>query len=79
MCEVINLQRIKRLMHLSYLSGISRRAAPDLVRRQFTATNIYHLRVADMINLPTWGGFVYLAAVIDVKAAKWWVRSLVSK
>jgi hypothetical protein len=32
-----------------------------------------------MINLPTWGGFVYLAAVIDVKAAKWWVRSLVSK
>lgn len=64
---VVNLKRIERLMRLAGLRGISRRrgwcvttrrdqsqqAAPDLVRRQFTATNINQLWVADMTYLPT--------------------------
>ena len=84
MGEVINLKRIERLMRLAGLRGISRRrwwcvttrrdqsqrAAPDLVRRQFTATNIKQLWVADMTYLPTWAGFIYLAVVIDVYSRK---------
>ena len=84
MGEVVNLKRIERLMRLAGLRGISRRrgwcvttwrdtsqrAAPDLVRRQFTATNINQLWVADMTYLPTWAGFIYLAVVIDVYSPK---------
>ena len=62
MGEVVNLKRIERLMRLASLRGISRRrgwyvttrrdksarGAPDLVKRQFTATGINRLWVADM-------------------------------
>lgn len=84
MGEVVNLKRIERLMRLAGLRGISRRrgwcvttrrdksqrAAPDLVKRQFTATAINQLWVADMTYLPTWAGFIYLAVVIDVYSRK---------
>ena len=84
MGEVVNLKRIERLMRLAGLRGISRRrgwcvttrrdksqrVALDLVRRQFTATNINQLWVADMTYLPTWAGFIYLAVVIDVYSRK---------
>ena len=84
MGEVVNLKRIERLMRLAGLRGISRRrgwcittqrnksqrAAPDLVKRQFTASCINQLWVADMTYLPTWAGFIYLAVVIDVHSRK---------
>ena len=41
-----------------------RRPAPDLVQREFTATGINQLWVADMTYIPTWAGFVYLAVVL---------------
>ena len=84
MGAVVNLKRIERLMRLAGLRGISRRrswcvttrrdksqrGAPDLVKRQFTATDINQLWVADMTYLPTWAGFIYLAVVIDVYSRK---------
>ena len=76
--------RIAALMRANGLRGISRRrgwcvttqrdkaqrAAPDLVQRQFTATDINQLWVADMTYIPTWAGFVYLAVVLDVYSRK---------
>ena len=84
MGAVVKLKQIERLMRLAGLRGISRRrgwcvptrqgksqrAAPDLVRRQFTAMNINQLWVADMTYLPTWAGFIYLAVVVDVYSRK---------
>ena len=46
------------------------RPAPDLVQREFTATGINQLWVADMTYIPTWAGFVYLAIVLDVYSRK---------
>jgi len=46
------------------------KAAPDLVKRQFTATGINQLWVADMTYVPTWAGFLYLAVVVDVYSRK---------
>ena len=43
---------------------------PDLVKRQFTATGINQLWVADMTYVPTWVGFLYLAVVVDVYSRK---------
>jgi transposase InsO family protein len=40
----------------------------DLVDRQFVATRPNHLWVADFTYVATWGGFVYVAFVIDVFA-----------
>ena len=74
MGAVINLKRIERLMRLAGLRGISRRrgwcvttgqgksqrAVPNLVRRQFTATNTNQLWVMLMTtqwlkaSLPAW-------------------------
>ena len=42
--------------------------APDLVKRQFTATCPNQLWVADFTYVATWSGFVYVAFVIDVYA-----------
>ena len=81
-------KRVARLMRQSHWRGVSRRRsycvttqcdkrlspAPDLVNRQFVATDINQLWVADMTYLPTWAGFLYLAAVTDVfsrKVAGW--------
>jgi putative transposase len=80
----VNHKRIERLMKLANLQGVSRRrgyvvttqrdryakAAPDLVKRQFTATGINQLWVADMTYVPTWAGFLYLAVVVDVYSRK---------
>lgn len=84
MGECINHKRIARLMRMHGLRGVSRRrgfvitternrlhqTAPDLVNRQFVATDINQLWVADMTYIPTWAGFLYLAVVIDVFSRK---------
>ena len=40
------------------------------MQREFTATGINQLWVADMTDIPTWAGFVYLAVVLDVYSRK---------
>lgn len=84
MGERIGKNRIARLMKLAAIRGVSRRrgyvittqrnpsrgAAPDLVQRQFVATGLNQLWVADMTYIPTWAGFLYLAVVIDVFSRK---------
>jgi transposase InsO family protein len=42
----------------------------DLVNRQFTATRPNQLWVADFTFVATWGGFIYVAFVIDVFARR---------
>ncbi len=72
-------KRIARLMRAAGLEGVHRRRhtrttvrdhdaapAPDLVQRGFAATAPNRLWVADITYLPTWQGFLYLAAVVDV-------------
>ena len=72
-------KRVARLMRLAGLEGVHRRRfvrtttrdraaapAPDLVNRRFTARRPDQLWVADITYLPTWQGFLYLAAVVDV-------------
>ena len=50
-----------------------RAAAPwDLVDRQFVATRPNQLWVSDFSYVATWGGFVYVAFVIDVFARALW-------
>lgn len=71
-------KRVARLMRSARLRGVCRRrrarttrrdeqAQPsdDLVRRQFKASEPNALWVADITYLPTWQGFLYLAAIID--------------
>ncbi len=77
-------KRVARVMRQNHWRGVSRRRsycvttqrnkrqrpAPDLVNRQFVATDVNQLWVADMTYLPTWAGFLYLAAVTDVFSRK---------
>ena len=81
---VASRKRIARLMRQEQMRGVSRRRsfcvtterdvrqrpAPDLVNREFVATDINQLWVADMTYIPTWTGFLYLAMVIDVYSRK---------
>ena len=81
---VASRKRIARLMRLAQIRGVSRRRsfcvtterdvrhrpAPDLVNREFVATDINQLWVADMTYIPTWAGFLYLSVVIDVYSRK---------
>lgn len=81
---VVGKHRIARLMRDNHIRGICRRrgfitttnrnriarAAPDLVKRQFFATQPNQLWVADMTYIPTWEGFTYLATVLDVFSRK---------
>ena len=81
---VASRKRIATVMRLSHIRGVSRRRsyvvtttrdkrqrpAPDLVKRQFVATDINQLWVADMTYVPTWAGFLYLAVVTDVYSRK---------
>ena len=74
MGETISQNRVARLMRLAQIKGVSRRrgfvvttqrdlkqkAAPDLVQRQFVASDINQLWVADRAYVPTWAGFIDL-------------------
>jgi len=76
--------RVRRLMRALGLRGVVRgrtwtittqadTAAPqpaDLVNRHFTATRPNQLWVSDFTYVATWGGFVYVAFVIDVFARR---------
>ena len=67
---VASRKRIASVMRLASIRGVSRRRdyvvttirdkrqrpAPDLVKRQFVATNVNLLWVADMTYVPTWAG-----------------------
>ena len=72
-------KRVARLMRSAGIVGVSRRRgvvttrrdagsrpAPDLVDRNFTATQPDQLWVADITFIPTLAGFLYLAVVLDV-------------
>ncbi len=74
---------VERLMRQLGLRGITRGAkrsttvsdpnqkpAPDLVKRDFTATRPNQLWVSDFTYIATWTGFVYTAFVIDVYARR---------
>jgi putative transposase len=76
--ERVGRKRVARLMRSAGLVGVSRRrgvrttrrasegqSAPDLVRRDFTATAPNQLWVADITYVPTWAGFLYLSVVLD--------------
>ena len=81
---VASRKRIATVMRRAHIRGVSRRRgyvvtttrdkrqkpAPDLVKRQFVATDINQLWVADMTYVPTWAGFLYLAVVTDVYSRK---------
>jgi putative transposase len=75
----IGRKRVARLMRELGIQGVSRRgkrkvrkstsempAAPDLVRRDFSAKRPDELWVADITYIPTWEGWLFLAAVVDV-------------
>ena len=75
----IGRKRVARLMRQCGLQGVHRRRgtkttrrgaaeapAPDLVGRVFSAEGPDKLWVADITYVPTWSGFLYVAAVIDV-------------
>ena len=75
---LVGRKRVARLMRELDIEGVSRRgkrrvrrsaaeapAAPDLVRRRFTARAPNELWVADITYVPTWEGWLFLAAVID--------------
>ena len=81
----IGTKRVARLMKQARIQGVSRRKwvrttirdekvrpAPDLVQRQFTATEPDQIWVADITYVPTWQGWMYLAAVEDM-----WSRRIV--
>lgn len=84
-------KRVARLMRLTGLVGVSRRKssktthrdrsarpAPDLVRRNFSASGPNRLWVADITYVATWAGFLYLAVVLDVwsrKIVRWSMRT----
>ena len=75
----IGKKRVARLMRGLNINGVSRRgkrkpkttdpsqapAAPDLVQRNFKAERPNELWVADITYVPTWEGWLFLAAVID--------------
>ena len=77
--ERLGRKRVARLMRESGLRGVDRRKwvkttaadaaaepAPDLVRRDFSASAANELWVADATHVPTLAGFLFLAVVVDV-------------
>jgi len=79
----VGRKRVARLMKALGLQGAARRrfatttvrdpaarAAPDLVRRDFTADARDRLWVADITYVPTASGFLFLAVVIDAWSRK---------
>ena len=74
----VGRKRVARLMSEAGLEGVSRRRrwsvtrrdpdaqpAPDLVKRDFTTSRPDELWVADIKQIATWAGFLYLAVVMD--------------
>ena len=74
----VGRKRVAKLLREWGLAGVSRRTrtrttrrdhdarpAPDLVERHFVASRPDALWVADVTDVPTWAGFVYLAVVVD--------------
>ena len=74
---------VARLMRLASIQGVHRRrkvtttrrnperaAAPDLVKREFTADGPDRTWVADITYIPTKAGFLYLAVVLDLWSRK---------
>jgi putative transposase len=74
----VSRKRVARLMREAGLSGMVRRrkgrttvsvpgiaTAPDLVRRDFAPTAPDRLWVADLTEIATWEGKLYLAVVVD--------------
>jgi putative transposase len=75
----VGRKRVERLMRRHSLSGLPRRRrkgkttvrvpgvrpAPDLVRRDFKPTEPNRLWVADLTEVATWEGQLYLAVVLD--------------
>lgn len=72
-------KRIARLLRGAGLAGCHRRKgttttrrgadtapADDRVQRDFTAIAPNRLWVADITDIPTWAGFLYLAVILDV-------------
>ena len=81
----VGRKRVARLMKAAHLQGVSRRKAyrttqrrpgarpaPDLVKRNFTASRPNELWVADITYVPTWSGTLFLSVVVDV-----WSRRVV--
>jgi putative transposase len=81
----VSRKRVARLLREAGLQGVSRRRrftttvrdrsrrpAPDLVERNFTAEGPDRLWVADITYIPTGSGFLYLAVVLDA-----WSRRVV--
>jgi putative transposase len=79
----VGRKRVARLMRAAHLQGVwphrfvittvnDARAQPaaDLVERGFYAEFPDRLWVADVTYVPTWAGFLYLAAVLDVYSRK---------
>ena len=87
----VGRKRVARLMREANLAGASRcrrrrtaprgkpaPAAPDRVRRVFTATAPDELWVADITYVPTWESWLFLAVVIDAfsrRCVGWSMRS----
>ena len=77
--ERVSAKRVGRLMRRAGIAGVSRRrttrtttreqraerVAPDLVERNFAATEADRLWVADITYVTTWAGFLYVAVVLD--------------
>ena len=84
--ERVGQKRVGRLMGGLGIQGVTRRRwrtattrgdagarpAPDMVRRDFSASGPDELWVADITYVPTWAGWLYLAVVLDV-----WSRRVV--
>ncbi|WP_420636852.1 IS3 family transposase [Candidatus Palauibacter sp.] len=84
--ERVGQKRVGRLMRTMRIEGATgrrwktattkrdaeARPAPDLVRRDFSASGPDRLWVADITYVPAWAGWLYLAVVLDV-----WSRRVV--
>ena len=79
----VGRKRVARLMRMAHLQGVwphrcvittvrdaDAKRAIDLVERGFYAESPDRLWVADITYVPTWAGFLYLAAVLDVYSRK---------
>ena len=84
--ERVSRKRVARLMKELGIEGVTRRRfktgttkrdaqarpAPDLVERDFSADGPDQLWVADITQVPTWAGWLYVAVVLDA-----WSRRIV--